>query len=140
MVDRHRDGGDERETPVRRWELADSEFEPGLDETLLLLSHHRRRDVLYYLSEHELAGVETLATEIVANERGCPPRDVTPADREPITIDLYQNHLPKLTDGRLVEFDRRSGAVRWSFPSSNATTLLEFFYDFEHDDLTDENE
>ncbi|MEY7850499.1 hypothetical protein AB7C87_15025 [Natrarchaeobius sp. A-rgal3] len=134
MVDRHRDGEDEHDPPSRRRELDESEFEMGFDEILLLLSHHRRRDVLYYLSEHDLASVERLATEIVANERHCHPDDVTPADRESITIDLYQSHLPKLTDHRVVEFDRRSGAVRWNEPPDDVVSLLEFFYDVEHDD------
>lgn len=132
MVDRPRDDADDRTTPVRRQNSTESAFETGFDETLHLLSHHRRRDVLYYLQEHEVATAETLATEITANETGVSPSDVTPDDREPALIDLYQNHLPKLTDQRVVEFDRRSGAVRWSSSSDEITSLLEYFYDMEH--------
>ena len=132
MVDGTRDGTDDRQTPVRRRQLTESDVKTGFDETLSLLSHHRRRDVLYYLREHGVATDETLATEIAATELDCEPEDVTAADREPILIDLRHHHLPKLDDGPLLEFDRRSGAVRWASPSDPVRSLLDYLYDAEH--------
>lgn len=112
--------------------MTESDVQTGFDEILSLLSHHRRRDVLYYLREHELASVDTLATEIAATERDCAPADVTPTDREPILIDLQHHHLPKLADNRVLEFDRRSGAVRWTSPPEPVCSLLEYLYEAEH--------
>lgn len=132
MDDGTRDGTDDRSTPVRRRQLSDSDLKTGFDETLSLLSHHRRRDVLYYLREHELASVETLATEIAATELDCAPEDVTASDREPIVIDLRHHHLPKLADNRLLEFDRRSGTVRRTSLPDPLRSLLEYLYDAEY--------
>ena len=131
MGDGTRDGTDDRSAPVGRRRGTESDFETGFDDALSLLGHHRRRDVLYYLREHELATDETLATELAAAELDCAPDDVTATDREPILIELRHHHLPKLADGRLVEFDRRSGAVRWASPAAPVRSLLDYLYDAE---------
>lgn len=130
MSDGTRDEPHDRSIPVGRREL-ESTFETGFDEALSLLCNHRRRDVLYYLREHDLASVDTLATEIAAAELGCAPADVTATDREPILIDLQQHHLPKLADSGVLEYDRRSGAVRWASPSDPVRSLLDYLYDAE---------
>ncbi|MFC4989982.1 MULTISPECIES: DUF7344 domain-containing protein [Saliphagus] len=75
-----------------------------LSELLSGLSRRRRREVLYYLVEHELADIESIAGRIARRERG--------ADPEAVRIDLAHNHLPKLADRGLIEYDPRSGAIR----------------------------
>ncbi|GAB3034624.1 DUF7344 domain-containing protein [Natronobiforma cellulositropha] len=124
MVDRRTEDTDaQSSTPVRRCASAD----PGrarIDEALRLLSHHRRRDVLYYLADHDLASLDALATTVVCRETGVSSERVDAAERDPVLVDLYHNHVPKLADCGLVEYDRRSGAIRWS-ASTPVETLLE---------------
>lgn len=75
-----------------------------LSELLSGLSRRRRREVLYYLVEHELADLESVAGRIARRERG--------ADPEAVRIDLVHNHLPKLADRGLIEYDPRNGTIR----------------------------
>ena len=105
----------------------------SIDEFLSLLSNQRRRDVLYRLSETEVASIESLATTIAAREMSVPAERVSPDDREPVLVDLYHTHLPKLADRRLIEYDRRSDTVRWSAPGDELETLLERCYELESD-------
>jgi DNA-binding transcriptional ArsR family regulator len=96
----------------------------AVDELLSALSHRRRRDVLYALSESSVTDVESLATAIVAREADLPRERIDVDDRESVLIDLYHNHLPKLADQRVIEYDDRSGAVRWTAPSDELESLL----------------
>lgn len=132
-----RDSGDAKKQfpPIDRKSSSSAGHKPWIDELLHILSNHRRRDVLYYLSEHELASIETLATEITALEFDCSSSDVTPDDREPILIDLYHNHLPKLTNSGLIEYDRRSGAIKWSLTSDDVHSLLDRCHEIERSNL-----
>lgn len=135
MADRNSGDAKKRFPPIDRKSSPSAGSKSRIDELLLILSHHRRRDVLYYLSEHELGSIETLATEITALEIDCPSSDVTPEDREPILIDLYHNHLPKLTNSGLIEYDRRSGAIKWALASDDVHSLLERCHEVERSDL-----
>ncbi|MFC4437968.1 MULTISPECIES: DUF7344 domain-containing protein [Natrialbaceae] len=105
----------------------------SVDELLSLLGHQRRRDVLYYLSENEIADVESLATTIAAREADLPVEQITADEREPVLIDLYHNQLPKLADRQLVEYDSRSGTVRWTSPTADLEQVLECCHDLETD-------
>lgn len=105
----------------------------SIDELLSALCHQRRRDVLYYLSENEVADVESLATTIAAREADLPSEQITTDEREPVLIDLYHNHLPKLADRKLVEYDSRSGAVRWTSPTGDLEHILECCHELETD-------
>ncbi|TYL35996.1 hypothetical protein CV102_24915 [Natronococcus pandeyae] len=104
-----------------------------IDELLSALSHRRRRDVLYALSENEVTDVDSLATTIAAREADLPPEQIDDDEREPVLIDLYHNHLPKLADHNLVEYDSRSGAVRWTPLSDDLEQILECCHALEMD-------
>lgn len=88
-----------------------------LGELLSGLASRRRREVLYYLLEHELADLESVAGRIARRERT--------ADHETVRIDLVHNHLPKLADRGLVEYDPRSGAIRLIDLDDRFVALLE---------------
>ncbi|WP_440769116.1 DUF7344 domain-containing protein [Natronorubrum sp. DTA28] len=129
------DTGGRSSTPDRRFDPPTrSERESPIDELLVLLSHQRRRDVLYYLSDHEVASLESLAATIAANEAGVSAERVSAERRESVLIDLYHNHLPKLTDRKLVEYDHRSGAIRWSSPPALFDELLACCHSLESTD------
>ena len=133
MVDyRSEDREDHATTADSGVELpAVGEQRSSVDESLSLLSNRRRRDVLYCLSETKVASIESLATAIVAREVSVPAERVSPDDRERLLIDLYHTHLPKLADRGLIEYDQRSGTVRWSTVSDELETLLERCYELE---------
>lgn len=136
MVDRNREDTEDRSRPREPWCSSPpaSTQRTKIDELLTLLSHRRRRNVLYYLSEHDLASLDTLATTIAARELGIPSEGVPNADRQAVLVDLYHNHLPKLADRGLIEYDDRSGAIRWTAPSTDLETLLECTRSLESDD------
>ena len=70
-----------------------------------LLLDRRRRYLLYYLSQTvEAIPLEELITELEA-------RLTEPGGREEIRIDLHHNHLPKLVDAMVVDYDRDAGTV-----------------------------
>lgn len=77
-----------------------------------MLKNRRRRDILRYLREN--GGESTLsdlAEFIAAKENGVERRLLSSDERKRVYIGLYQCHLPKMNDARVVDFDKRSGGV-----------------------------
>ena len=74
------------------------------------LADARRRDVLRYLREADdgTASVDDLTAYVVEQETNSPV-----PDREKVAVSLYHTHLPMLADEGFVEFDERSGTVRY---------------------------
>lgn len=87
-----------------------------LDELLVGLARRRRREVLYVLLEHELATVEEVTSGISRRDG---------EDRETARVDLVHNHLPKLSDRGLIEYDPRSGSIRLTDPGDRVVALVE---------------
>lgn len=80
------------------------------------LAHQRRRYILYYTRDRESVNTDELAVQITAWEQDCPRHDVSAADVNRVKTTLIQNHLPKLDDYGLVEYDQRSATVSYSYP------------------------
>jgi len=83
-----------------------------LDDVFELLSDDRRRTALYALAQSraQTTSLEDLADEIVDREvaRG----DVTgPLHRREVKIALVHNHLPRLDEAGLVEYDHEASEV-----------------------------
>ena len=90
---------------------------PSLDTVFDLLSDQRRRYVLYHLvnAADDTVGYEDLAEQVAVWEAGGDPSE-DHVDR--VATDLYHIHLPKLTESNVVDFDQRSGDVRfWGQPT-----------------------
>ena len=85
------------------------------------LASKRRRYVLYCLQDHDQMTVETLAHQIAAWEEDSPIEDVPEDVFEQVLTSLMHSQLPKLEDYGLIEYDERSGAVRYT----EASSLLE---------------
>lgn len=86
----------------------------GIDDVFGALASVRRREVVYELTQRPegIATVEELVDPLVSREADL--LDERPANhRERVTAALYHNHLPHLDELGIVEFDRRSGAVRF---------------------------
>lgn len=84
----------------------------SLDATLELLANHDRRRVLGYLMDDSdgTATVEELVDH-VAEKRA--ERTDDALDTDQIETRLHHVHIPKLADAGVVEYDHRSGEVRY---------------------------
>ncbi|WP_193570126.1 MULTISPECIES: hypothetical protein [Halorussus] len=115
----------------------------SLDAVLELLADRRRRYVLYHLAgvgEDRTLEVENVAARVDEWERewdaagrtdaakthavDADAEDADEADadaadrRERVRVDLHHNHLPRLADAGLVDYDGRTGTIRsWEAPS-----------------------
>lgn len=90
-----------------------------------LLANRRRRYLVYYLSEaeseeKEVFGIDDVATRIEEWEREWDDAESPEAAdrREAIRIGLHHNHLPRLSDAGLIDYDARTKTVRnWNTSS-----------------------
>lgn len=79
------------------------------DDILVILGHPLRREILRYCAEQSKreTDLDALTDHLVA-ERGDDE-----AERERIALLLHHLHLPRLADDGIVEFDPKSGQVRY---------------------------
>lgn len=89
------------------------------------LSNQRRRHILYYLRDHKQAQTDELAVQIAAWERDIPISEVPSEEAETVSTDLVHSHLPKLENYGLIEYDRRSETVSYTYPPSLLDEALE---------------
>lgn len=87
----------------------------NLDTVFELLSDARRRYLLYYLytinedvAEFEAAVDGVYEYEAAGTDTG------DHATRENIKIELHHNHLPRLANAGVVDYDRRHGTIRFT--------------------------
>lgn len=64
---------------------------------------------MYYLLENQHANVDKLSSKITAWEAEKPVQSVTEEKKQTVTASLVHNHLPRLADIGIIEFDHRSG-------------------------------
>jgi DNA-binding transcriptional ArsR family regulator len=77
-----------------------------IDRLLDALSHRRRRHALYELRGADGAvAVADLADAVAAD---------LDAARDRVAASLHHHHVPKLSDAGLVDYDDRSGDVRYA--------------------------
>ena len=77
------------------------------------LTHRRRRLILYYL--HDRSGpveADELARQVLAWETNTAVGNITDNDCERVVTGLYHNHLPKLADAGLIEYDQATLTAR----------------------------
>lgn len=99
-----------------------NESRPSLDAVFDALASRRRRYVLYYLDEVEaesVLAVEDIAERVARWEREWDGAERGSADeRRAVRIDLHHNHLPRLADVGLLDYDARTETVRtWETPA-----------------------
>ena len=75
------------------------------DDLFDALSHRRRRTVLTLLRSHGEMGVTSLADHIVADERAELAEAARDDEVTRVKVSLFHQHLPKLDDVGLVDFD-----------------------------------
>ncbi len=98
----------------------------SLDSKHRLLANRRRRTILGILLEEDEGRIafSDLATEIMAREDYSIDPDDT-VDRDKVIIDLHHRQLPRLVDAGVVEYDHRSGLVRYREDDERAALLHE---------------
>jgi len=90
---------------------------PMVDDVFGLLADWRRRAVCLYFAADEVsaADVETLATAVAQRGMGCAEID---PDESDVRDALVEDHLPELDRAGVLDFDERSGTVRyWGQPT-----------------------
>lgn len=121
-----------------------SSEECTLDRLLNLLTDRRRRFTLYYLRETD-ADVVTLdeVTDHVATWEA-EWKGSTGETRKRICTSLHHNHLPRLAEAGLIEYDARSQTVRnrpepsltgWLQPHQAELPHLRALLDDQNDEL-----
>ena len=92
--------------------------ELSLDAIFELLCRRRRRYALYVLYRNGENGIplEELATRVSELETGGDETsygDETTYEHETLVLLLRERHLPKLAEAYVIDFDERSGTVRY---------------------------
>ncbi|WP_433634440.1 DUF7344 domain-containing protein [Halomicrococcus sp. NG-SE-24] len=88
------------------------------DIAFKLLSDHLRHQILLSLNTHEEPTLSELATALQESER------IPETDLERIKIQLYHNHLPKLEDAELIDYDSSQRTItRRQLPAPIKKTL-----------------
>lgn len=117
-----------REFPTRNVETADGLF--GGSTVFDLLSYHQRRLVIEFLAtEAETVDIDVVATEVASHI------DPQTAERiDAIRASLHHQHLPKLDDAGVLDYDSPTGTVRADPQITALRPYLELARDegFEH--------
>jgi len=97
--------------------------EYGLDTCLDLVADRNRRAIIRQLrrAEHDETTVDTLVDQLHGGESatGYDP----PSDRDALLAQLHHNHLPKLADRDVIDFDPTDGTVRYRAPDRIESVL-----------------
>lgn len=84
----------------------DAEAILGLNHVFKALSHPRRRYLLYTLIQNgNEERLTDLAAKIAAWEADIPVDEVADAERDRVYVSLYHNHIPKLAENDILDYD-----------------------------------
>ncbi|MFC6719352.1 hypothetical protein ACFQGT_03555 [Natrialbaceae archaeon GCM10025810] len=109
-----------------------------LDAIHALLADARRRYVLYHFLKNQRGSAEELAPQIAAWERGVSVDEVDQSAVDRVSVALVHNHLPRLADHGIVDYDARSGDVVPAEAFERARPFIEHAFDFERRTRTTE--
>lgn len=92
---------------------------PRADKLLDILSHHLRREIIYFFEN--VADSRTVSFEtLVSHIEGRVPR----ISKEELEVALSHTHLPKLDDTGWLDYDYRTGKIRY-YGHDNAESWLQ---------------
>jgi hypothetical protein len=103
-----------------------SESHPA-DEGFDLLANARRRGLLNLLDEHHEISLPDVADEVAIEEQGTTIVDITPNVVLDVYLSLYHDHVPRLVEAGLVEYDQERDlvALRTTGASKTASAVDE---------------
>ncbi|MDS0297210.1 hypothetical protein NDI76_00450 [Halogeometricum sp. S1BR25-6] len=104
---------------------------PSPDALFRVLSHRRRRRVLWFLLERPETTLGEVADVLVGWELKDGDDAAGPDDHRRVLIALHHRHLPILEGSGLVEYDVETGSIRFSSPPEPVTVLIKFSYQYE---------
>ncbi|WP_257300328.1 hypothetical protein [Haloarchaeobius sp. FL176] len=82
------------------------------DKVFHLLQNERRRRVIRYLHDKEgKTDMRDIAEKVAAWEHDKTVRTLSSEERQRVYIPLYQNHLPKLDDEGIIDYNQSRGTV-----------------------------
>lgn len=83
------------------------------DKMFHLLQNERRRQVIRYLSDVEgTVSMRDIAEQVAAWEHDTSVQALKSDERQRVYIPLYQNHLPKLDEEGVIEYNQSRGTVK----------------------------
>lgn len=109
-----------------------SPSEPGSslprDEVFEVLSNDRRRCALHYLKQHDGRRVELreLVDHVTAWENDTSTAEIDSTERKRVYTALRQNHLPKLEEAGIIEYEHMRGEVELTDHAREVELYLEF--------------
>ena len=90
----------------------DSESQSPIESVFNILRNSRRRAVLDHLRSGDgTSTLKELAEQIAADENNIDVDQLSSQQRKRVYISLYQNHLEKMADAGLIEYDPDRGTV-----------------------------
>ena len=92
-----------------------------------LLAQSERRYLLYQLAEREDVRLEDVVTQIAAWEHDERAGQIDRDTRQRVYVSLVHNHLPRLADYEIIDYDLRSGDVVLTDGFEDVRPLLEQF-------------
>ena len=92
-----------------------------MDHVFEALAHPRRRYALYTLLEDTEVSLQDLAEQITAWEDEAPEETLYDDEVEQVYVSLYHNHVQKLVEDGIVEFDEATETIE---PGPNAEQVL----------------
>jgi hypothetical protein len=95
-----------------------------LDHVFSVLSHPRRRYLMYALAENPEWTLTELATKLVAWETEDQETTVDARHRDQMYVSLYHTHVPKLDSEGVVEFDRETETIARGEHAEQVFTVL----------------
>ncbi|ELY44015.1 DUF7344 domain-containing protein [Natronorubrum bangense] len=98
-----------------------------------LLAESERRYLLYELATHSGANLEEVVGQIAAWEHDDDQTQVDDETRQRVYVSLVHNHLPRLADYGIIEYDLRSGDIVLDDGFDDIKPLLNQFKQTEDD-------
>lgn len=96
-----------------------------MDLAFEALAHRRRRYLLYTLLEDRMWNLEELAEKITAWEADT-ARTIRVDDAvEQVYVSLYHNHVPKLVEDEIIEFDEMTETITRGPHAEQVLAVLE---------------